>query len=429
MSVKSSSFMFSVFKEQLIGNRSAFQGLVLLFLSVLILFLLVLQFRDPAGGQIEYGTKGTRDFVQYWSAYTLFSVGENPYDPSLMVEVQKGLGLNEARPVMMWNPPWLMVMMSPILSLSFPTSVVCWFLLSVCLFFGTALIGRAVSNIEGAAFAPLLISSLLFFPVWESMVWGQISVFLGFGLALLFWGLKRKNDWLSGFGLVVLTVKPHLTFLLSVALVFTIIRERRYSLVLVFALGFFALLTLTHSFNNHAISDWFASFGEVRRSGAATSVYDWRVPTLSGWFRALLFDGSSTPASWPMWLFPLLATIFAVWFLSKIAKEVSDPAARYFIPLLCCSLLFAPYGWIYDYSLLLAPCVFLACGAYDSPKESSGRILVLILIILVQLVGILLKMYGPEGHQWFIWIPAVLLVISAIAERTLPSLRQGRTAI
>ena len=49
----------------------------------------------------EYGTLGTTDFIQYWSASSLLMDGKDPYDPVLLQAVQQSLGRTQSEPLRM----------------------------------------------------------------------------------------------------------------------------------------------------------------------------------------------------------------------------------------------------------------------------------------------------------------------------------------
>jgi hypothetical protein len=61
---------------------------------------------------------GQGDFAEYWSAFQLFVENKNPYSPSLTLETQRVFGPC-VEPILLWNPPWLLVLFSPLLSFDF----------------------------------------------------------------------------------------------------------------------------------------------------------------------------------------------------------------------------------------------------------------------------------------------------------------------
>ncbi|NDC36940.1 MAG: hypothetical protein EBZ48_02685 [Proteobacteria bacterium] len=80
------------------------------------------------------------DFLQYWTAFQLVQQGQNPYDPQLMLALQKSLGLTAELPVMMWNPPWLLLLLSPVLHLELSTALAAWRIISLLLSIASCLL-------------------------------------------------------------------------------------------------------------------------------------------------------------------------------------------------------------------------------------------------------------------------------------------------
>ena len=62
-----------------------------------------------AGHSFAYPAFGNRDFIEYWSAFQLFRSGANPYDASLIKQLETQHGLPASSdPILFWNPPWLL---------------------------------------------------------------------------------------------------------------------------------------------------------------------------------------------------------------------------------------------------------------------------------------------------------------------------------
>ena len=81
----------------------------------------------PVG--LHFGSPGTIDFIQYWSAFRAVMDGANPYDPEVLRGVQLLVGHDGAvavLPIMMWTPPWILVVLSPILWVGFSTAALLW---------------------------------------------------------------------------------------------------------------------------------------------------------------------------------------------------------------------------------------------------------------------------------------------------------------
>src|SRR5689334_13988397 len=77
---------------------------------------------------------GTRDFIQYWSAFQLWQSGANPFDALQVLRLQERTAFPGPIPVLMWNPPWLLTILSPILNRSFQSAAQLWVICNALLF-------------------------------------------------------------------------------------------------------------------------------------------------------------------------------------------------------------------------------------------------------------------------------------------------------
>ena len=150
------------------------QGQPLLRYRILMLILL-LGILGVLGTRLvnesHYGGLGTADFIQYWSAASLLIDGKDPYDPGLLLKVQQDLGRTQPQPLRMWNPPWLLIVLLPVLSFDFGLSTAVWLTinLGIILFSGT-FIWRFFGGSTGAALLVAWITSVSFFPFL--LCWG-----------------------------------------------------------------------------------------------------------------------------------------------------------------------------------------------------------------------------------------------------------------
>src|SRR5262249_2023736 len=69
------------------------------------------------------------DFVEYWSAGRLNLAGGNPYDAQELFPLQHDYGCPDARPVMMYTPPWALPFVMPFGVLDYGTARLAWLLL------------------------------------------------------------------------------------------------------------------------------------------------------------------------------------------------------------------------------------------------------------------------------------------------------------
>src|SRR6478609_8803471 len=158
------------------------------------------------------------DFVEYWAAARLTLDGLNPYDPSLLLPLQRAAGRDTDEAVMMWNPPWSLAVVLPLGWLSAREAQLLWLVVNLAAvgFCGDRLWLRLGGSRErrwvGWA------AALAFLPTLFALQSGQIGPILLLG-AVLFLECERRG-WpvLAGAATVLLAVKPHLAYLVWAAI-------------------------------------------------------------------------------------------------------------------------------------------------------------------------------------------------------------------
>jgi hypothetical protein len=179
---------------------------------------------------LPYGAPGTEDLIQYWSAAKLLRNGENPYDHEHLHQVQRAEGSTREEPILMYNPPWLLVWLYPLLLLPFPTLALVWLYLSMAvILLGGTLVWRTCSgfSVRDRLTIPWL-AAAIFIPVISTLRCGQVSAFLFLGVAGFWYFVTRGKDLQAGMFLAVTTIKPHVVYLLWIAVLWWVITERRW---------------------------------------------------------------------------------------------------------------------------------------------------------------------------------------------------------
>lgn len=190
----------------------------------LVISSFILLSSDPAPeshGEVNFSF-GSADYIEYWSAWRVLRKSHLIYDPSAMQSEQNSLFDSStsknprSEPLMMWNPPWLLYVMGPVLILPFALSVKAWIVFSVLLLAASARLLQLSIPKHHIGFLPILISMLLFHPVWFSLEYGQQGCLLTFGCALLIYGLTKHCYLTQALALFILSTKPHLFVLLFI---------------------------------------------------------------------------------------------------------------------------------------------------------------------------------------------------------------------
>ena len=359
----------------------------------------------------QFGTNGTVDFAQYWSAFNVLINGGNPYSFQSIAEVQRSIG-NSGLVIMMWSPPWLLVLLSPILAFDFQVAAGAWFLLNVVMWILSVILLSSMFSNNARERRYITIAGVFFYPIVENLLWGQISVFVLFFLVLFMFLLYRDKDFLAGILLIPCTVKPHLFILFAVVLLWWMFRNRRFNMLYGALLGSVVLLIVTHIINNQVVANWYQAILSGPNDPLTPSVFQWKSATLSALIRSNLPAAETNAFVWIYWIIPLLATIICLGYLlrSKIEIELRNLIP----PVLCLSFLVAPYGWFYDQSIL----VITQCSAVAIAFKHARYRSVLLLLTAVQIVTFLLSSRSESAQSDFFWLPIALLAIWLLSYKT-----------
>jgi Glycosyltransferase family 87 len=222
------------------------RALLLLGGLLLAAGLVVLSQQRPATGY-HYGSIGSHDFLEYWSAYRALRAGADPYDGLVLHPIERDAGQSPGTTLFMWNPPWTVLLIAPVLECPFPAACLAWIVCNLALLAAIGLLVCDAAGITGGRElnGPAVLSSLLFYPAMETIELGQISLVLAFAVALFLRSAVRRNEVGAGLSLVLLTIKPHLFLIFGAWVLAWIVRERLWRMLAAAAFGLAALLLLT----------------------------------------------------------------------------------------------------------------------------------------------------------------------------------------
>lgn len=352
--------------------KSAIRYGVLLVTAVLLLALLVWKW-EP----IEYGTFGTTDFIEYWSAGRVWLEGGSPYDLQLLLKTQQEVGWPFPGPLQMWNPPWLLVWMLPFILVPFSWGTGLWLFtnLALILFCSTSL-WKWLSPV-GVRERPWIawLASLMFGPTWLALGLGQTSALCLLGVILFILFSRRQQYFLAGMAAALVTVKPHLVYLWVLVLAWEVLRKRQWETLL----GSVALLgpsTLVLMFFRPSI---LLDYWESLRN---PPLY-WATPTLGTLFREWL---PSLPAQ-VQYLPPLITALLLLFLLLSFRRRLSAQSPSDTVLLLAVSVPTAAFGWSFDQVVLLGP--FLAVFLVSIDRETNW---------MVRVGGALGLVFYSAGH-------------------------------
>ncbi len=353
-----------------------------------------------------------QDFIEYWGAYRLRS--DNPYDPTALLEIQNAEGAERVTPLMMWNPPWTLLLI-PGIWLPFQNAAFVWTLCNIAFWGGSALLMARVfsSDVRTGEKMGLswIVPALISFPSLVNLQMGQMGGLLTLGTALCFFGWYCRRQIFFGLGGALMTVKPHLFAILAVYFLVRIIKERRWDYLASAGICIALLVGWSTALYPDATLDWLAAMKSP--PAGAIDPRRWFTPTIGKWIDVLLAR-SNIPAGriGSLTLF-VSGVIFAARLAQKGASERQQDGSMALFALII-SICLSPFGWIFDQSVLVLPQTVVIAKVLESSDSFRIRWTVLSAFILVQF-ALLVHWIGfgmeMQAYAWFPIVQSLLIVI------------------
>jgi hypothetical protein len=174
----------------------------------------------------------TNDFQAYWGASRLLSRSQNFTDPDLLLEMeQNATGYDQAGPLLTWNPPWFLAWFLPFGVLSFHKASWLWFLANIAQVFASTVMLWQIFARRPDTLRRLwsgLIISFLFLPTLTAVLLGQVAALVLFGIVAFLWFDGRRQPFLAGLALALVTVKPHVVYLLLALVLLELIGRQQW---------------------------------------------------------------------------------------------------------------------------------------------------------------------------------------------------------
>jgi hypothetical protein len=367
------------------------------FFTIFIgLFLSIYIYAPPMGAQ---------DFSRYWSASRLLITGENPYDSHALLILQKEncpkLKFSDKYIAEAWNPPWLLLSITPLAIFPFELSVRLWiflniFLLAIALF----LSWRMVVGLNLQRFFYLVFyAGFLFGNTWIMIQLGQISslVLISLILGVLF--IRKEKDILAGVVLFLTTIKPHLVYFVLFVILIWSIRNRRWKIWAGMAIAGFS-----SSFIVWLIyPDWLEVYIQKLFQMPYFNVYCSTLGSFIASFAGINYFRYIGILLLPL-AFPLSKLISKDGWLTAINLSLTV------------SIPISPYGFSFDHVLLLPAVIEMIVWCVK--KEIPPPIACITGLGLIITYGALFWMIGQVlEYYWFFWIALALSILYLVAWR------------
>ncbi len=351
------------------------------------------------------------DFVQYWSAAKVNLAQGNPYDAAQLWPHQSlATGKPELQNVtMMWNPPWVLVLVTP---LGFLSAVP-----AQLLFQGVQLVAVLVSvtwlwKVYGGTRQSLWVAwviGLCFGPTAFLLWWGQIGGLVLLGLAGFLYFRTLDRPFIAGLFVALTAIKPHLLFAFGLVLILEALVNRKTRWTVLGGAIAVALAAAAAWAMNPAVFDHYRGAGWESSTDINVSPKDWKIPLVSYWLRMAV-----NPAAFWIQFVPLAITAVAVgvyWWRKRSVWNWTVETPR----LVFASVLTTSYGaWVFDLVVLLVPVCAVAATVVPTPGRKRYLALaahVLLTVTAVATGNIQFFVTGETmtGLHFFIWVsPAVL---------------------
>jgi hypothetical protein len=377
-------------------STSAKLKIIGLFIGVWILFSVVSYFLVVVPGQQRF------DLYARWVGSRAMLKGESPYSESVTLNIQQGmfgrhLESHEDQNRFAYTPlvTWLLL---PFWLIPFPMAISLWCGLQFILLFITPLF--VIASLQWRINFTSLIIILLFSTVLyrhpiNAYLIGQFIPFVVCCIAIALWGIVQGYETLTGIALLWAMVRPEVTIILVLTLLFIAYQKGQTKVIVVWLMGIFILWLITHLF----IGTWEFEFveGIIAYSGYALLV--WPPSLIGNWLSQLVFV--IVILGWVIWILWELRQLHhvsrSVWRLSVavIASLLLIPQTGYYnlmLGLLPSWLLFwvmsdRILGWIPVFVVLFSPWIFHEV----LKKPSLGFLAIPVMLLLIQ------SMY------WLLW--------------------------
>lgn len=377
---------------------------VLLGLTVFVLVGLV----ADLWSEYRFGSPGTKDFIEYWSAGRLVLEGQNPYALQALFKLQEKQGASREAWVAMWNPPWLVIWLLPLVLMPFAWAALIWMGVNgAFLLTGASFAWRTSPQSETAG--PLgiaWVAGMAFVPALFTLQMGQVSSILLLGVAGFLYFAHRDQEWLAGAFLALTTVKPHVVYLVWIAAAWWVIVEHRWRV----AAGTAAVLVPSCACLTILWPGWVAGYATAL---AEPPLY-WQTPTLGTWLRFGQFDQYPFLQFVPTVLIGSVLTVYLILFKPKLNWEHIGGS------LILLSVPTAAYGWSFDQVVLMVPYLQIVKSLTEKPFRCgmAWKALVLFGLILIA-AGMIIHNQLRIADHFLFWVPWALLAAYFVRSRWL----------
>ncbi len=348
------------------------------------------------------------DSVEYWAAARLALDHQNPYNAEALLALEREAGYSRKSPLVMWNPPWILPVLLPLAVFSYPAAEKLWLVL------GCASVALSVSllwRLYGRTRYPSPAAGLLiaiFTPLLVGLAIGQVGPLVLLGITGFLWFERKQRFGLAGVSLFFLALKPHLVFLLWIALGFWTVKKRNGRTLS-------GLLATVVAVSLVTVASTPRAFGQYYNFWIHHPVRWSEFPTVPGILGHLTGSQSVVLVLIP----PALASL---WLMGHWARYRGQWNWQDELPiLLVVSLVASPYAWFFDGVILLPALIQII----TIPLWKKNWRVLMVAYAATNLAVVLLIATG-KNLFWYAWVAPMWLVLY-LGSRRLAGNAGGRT--
>jgi hypothetical protein len=170
------------------------------------------------------------DFVTYWAAGRLFLQGANPYAPAAVYAIERALGWTDPHVLLMLNPPWVLPWAALLAALPYRAAYYAWQVAALALETVSAVaLWRYFGGERRTAWVALVFLAT-FLPAGAAEHLGQVTPLMLAGITGFLWAMRRERYGVAGACLMALALKPHLFYLVFLAIALWMVKQRKWRL-------------------------------------------------------------------------------------------------------------------------------------------------------------------------------------------------------
>jgi len=346
------------------------------------------------------------DFLEYWTMAHLFIEGRNCYSLIEVFRREVALGWTEPAPLIALNPPWLLPLLAPLgLFHSYPLAWLAWnaVLVGSLLLSSFVLLGLYAPDVRLPEISDtVLVRSLFIFSFYPAMLvlrYAQTAPLVLLGSTGFLWFIKRDRPILAGSALAVAAIKPHLLYLVFVAVVAQAIKQRSGKLIIGLAWPLIVLTGIAALRDPHVLRHYLELSG-----GPYAQLY----PSAVGAVLRLPFGTQNT---FFLQFLPSVAGL--VWFSYWHRHQRNWIWLENMPTLLTVSILTTWHGWLFDQLLLAIPLVALfACYARRFGRIPAKLLLLYTAVNAAVIVGGIFQNISPAQLAYLVAPVVVCIALS-----------------